>query len=277
MPCQFNGNWNENQLSDDLTAEQFSGTNIHNILCFSAYATNRFLVHPSIHHKNKWTSIFTKKNTYSFQPRILTDKFIIKKHHCVQIWNFLLVVHLQKLMIHRYSLNSTEPPWLRNTTVHQVACHGGCAFWMTLLERFNYHSIWHCFELISGVGKFSWTGNETSKERLVKPHFWAVKCLVLLQEIPYGWSCSPHFCWIRLAFCCFKTPFIMVPSISNFGGTTIQILGERAAQVEARKPCSAGAERPDGGCTKKAGHMKFEFERIHILSTYGTILMIING
>ena len=217
-----------------------------------------------------------KKNTYSFQPRILTDKFIIKKHHCVQIWNFLLVVHLQKLMIHRYSLNSTEPPWLRNTTVHQVACHGGCAFWMTLLERFNYHSIWHCFELISGVGKFSWTGNETSKERLVKPHFWAVKCLVLLQEIPYGWSCSPHFCWIRLAFCCFKhhlSWFLLSPILLAQPSKSL-VNGLPRSRQES---LAAGAERPDGGCTKKAGHMKFEFERIHILSTYGTILMIING
>ena len=116
MPVQWKLKWKSAFWR--LTAEQFSGTNIHNILCFSAYATNRFLVHPSIHHKtNEHRS--SQKNTYSFQPRILTDKFIVKKHHCVQIWNFLLVVHLQKLMIHRYSLNSTEPPWLRNTTHKQ--------------------------------------------------------------------------------------------------------------------------------------------------------------
>ena len=118
MPVQWKLKWKS--AFRRLTAEQFSGTNIHNILCFSAYATNRFLVHPSIHHKtNEHRS--SQKNTYSFQPRILTDKFIIKKHHCVQIWNFLLVVHLQKLMIHRYSLNSTEPPWLRNTTTLLVS------------------------------------------------------------------------------------------------------------------------------------------------------------
>ena len=38
----------------------------------------------------------------------------------MQIWNFLLVVHLQKLMIHGNSLNSTEPPWLRNTTLYSI-------------------------------------------------------------------------------------------------------------------------------------------------------------
>ena len=157
--------------------------------------------------------------------------------------------------------------------VHQVACHGGCAFWMTLLERFNYHSIWHCFELISGVGKFSWTGNETTKERLVKPHFSAVKCLVLLQEIPYGWSCSPHFCCIRLGFCCFKH------HLSWFLLSAILVAQPSKSLVNAwlrrsrQESLATGAERPDGGCTKKAGHMKFELERIHILSTYGTIFI----
>ena len=69
----------------------------------------RFLVHPSIHHKTNEHRSSQKKHV-QFSAQILTDKFIIKKHHYVQIWNFLLVVHLQKLMIHGNSLNSTEPP-----------------------------------------------------------------------------------------------------------------------------------------------------------------------
>ena len=49
----------------------------------------RFLVHPSIHHKTNEHRSSQKKHV-QFSAQILTDKFIIKKHHYVQIWNFFI-------------------------------------------------------------------------------------------------------------------------------------------------------------------------------------------